>query len=98
MFSNISSKIQGLAKVICWVGIVYFGLGGFASVFDGVSHDNTEDVILGFVFMIFGPLFSWIGSLLLYGFGQLIENTDEIVEDIYDKKSEAETKKENENT
>lgn len=97
MFDNVGYKIQRVAKVICWVGIVYFGLGGFAYVFDGVSHDNTEDVILGFVFMICGPLISWIGSLLLYGFGQLIENTGDLVEVIYDEKIEEETRKKNEN-
>lgn len=33
---------------------------------------------LGFAFLIIGPLFSWFSSLLLYGFGELIETNYQI--------------------
>ena len=35
-------------------------------------------VAAGIAVMVFGSLFAWIGSFLLYGFGHLIENSDKI--------------------
>lgn len=69
MFDNIGGKIKVLAQVVCWIGItisVIFGL---------ISFENG-----GIVVIILGSLFSWIGSFTLYGFGQLIENSDILVE------------------
>lgn len=79
MFSNIGSKIQGLAKFTAWLGIILsiiFGLifmslgsateiGGFASV-------------MGFLIIILGSLSSWISSWVLYGFGELIVSVTEV--------------------
>lgn len=73
MFTNVGSKIKTLAKVECWLGIILsvvfafiqmFGLGGGAAVVSGL-------LTIGI-----GSLFSWIGSICLYGFGQLIDNSD----------------------
>ena len=44
---------------------------------DEVDDDIAVFVSLGII--IGGCLMSWIGSFLLYGFGQLIENTDILV-------------------
>ena len=35
-------------------------------------------LLLGIIVIVFGCLVSWIGAFFAYGFGQLIENTDEI--------------------
>ena len=35
--------------------------------------------ITGLLTAVVGSLFSWIGSLALYGFGQLVENSDQCV-------------------
>ena len=74
MFENIGCKIKMLAKVCCWVGI-------FVSVIYGIillSENNNE--LIGLSVFILGPLFSLIGSFVIYGFGQLIENSDKLVE------------------
>lgn len=73
MFDNIGGKIKGLAKVICWIGII-------ASVIIGFTMFTTEMFLVGFLIIVLGSLFSWIGSFTAYGFGQLIENTDKMVE------------------
>lgn len=77
MFKNIGKKIMTLAKVNFWVGAVLCALGGFGTVMEAVDslYGSTEDAVAGFIIMLLGPLLSWIGSLLLYGFGQLIDNT-----------------------
>lgn len=40
---------------------------------------------LGYGFLFAGPLLSWISSLLLYGFGELVDTNSQIVDHI-DKK------------
>lgn len=76
MFNNIGSKIKTLAKVLTWIGIIGSIAAGAAMV-DVVDEDIVVIVMLGTI--IGGSLVSWVGSFLLYGFGQLIENTDILV-------------------
>lgn len=72
MFSNVGGKIKGLAQVITWIGIV-------ASVIGGIVLMSKVSFIVGLLTAVVGALFSWIGSLALYGFGQLVENSDQCV-------------------
>ena len=74
MFSNIGGKIKKLAKVICWIGIAFSLIGGIASI----SQTTDQSVLIGIITIVVGSLVSWISSFFTYGFGQLIENTDEI--------------------
>ena len=77
MFDNIGSKIKKLAKVLCWIGISVTALAGllFALLnFEALFYDGNILIPLGLIFL--GPLLSWIGSFVLYGFGQLVENSD----------------------
>lgn len=73
MFDNIGGKIKFLAKVTCILealaGVIY----GFIIL---VGDTN----FLGLLIMFFSPLVAWVASWLLYGFGQLIENSDIIAE------------------
>ncbi len=74
MFENIGSKIKGLAATVAWIGIIF-------SIITGLVMFGDEDTALtGFIIMIIGSLSSWLSSLTLYGFGQLIENSDILVE------------------
>ena len=70
MFENIGGKIKTLAKACTWIGI---GVSGLASL--GLLFTNF---MAGLLVFAVGALCSWIGSFMLYGFGQLIENTDRI--------------------
>ena len=72
MFNNIGEKIKVVAQFITWLGII-------ASVLICLvlaSTGGDESIGLGCVFLIVGCIGSWLSSLLLYGFGQLIENSD----------------------
>ncbi len=73
MFNNIGRKIKVLANVVCWIGIIGSVIAGIAmmaanSWWNGVSQ-------AGLALLLLGPLFSWVGSFVLYGFGELIEKT-----------------------
>ena len=72
MYTQIGGKIKGLAKVVCWIGII-------ASILMGVGVIIAErgvpfGLIGGIVTAALGAMFSWAGSLALYGFGELVEN------------------------
>ena len=69
MFSNIGEKIKVLAVVCTIIGCVL-------SVVIAIVCWCSEIVWAGFVALILGCLVSWIGSFLLYGFGELIVQTN----------------------
>lgn len=66
MFDNIGKKIKGLASVLCWIGIIVSGLIGVITSSLGGKG--------GFLIALVGILASWVGSFVLYGFGELIDN------------------------
>ena len=74
MFDNIGSKIKNLAAAVTAFGIMFSVVGGFILMFT-----DEELILSGFLVMAFGSLGSWLSSLTLYGFGQLIENSDILV-------------------
>lgn len=74
MYDNIGSKIKTLAKVIF---IIIASLSLIAGVLILFIVDNG--FIIGILTVGIGVLLSWVGTFFLYGFGQLIENTDILV-------------------
>lgn len=74
MFENIGGKIKAVAQVVCWLGIIVSVICGIIMITQGGGTS-----FIGFLIMILGSLFSWIGSFMTYGFGQLIQNTDKLV-------------------
>ena len=81
-YDNIGEKIKGWAK---WI----FAIEAIAAVISGfVLMAQDEDMILiGLLVAVFGPIVAWVSSWLLYGYGQLIENSDIIAEE-YNRKNE----------
>lgn len=73
MFSNIGNKIQSVAQVFCWIGIAI-------SVIAGIVLLGTDEglILAGLLVATVGSLGSWIGSLFLYGFGELIVKITQI--------------------
>lgn len=75
MFDNIGGKIKTVAKVMCWIGIIASVIIGFVML---VQDEDTA--FAGILTMLFGSLGSWVGSFITYGFGQLVENSDILVQ------------------
>ena len=72
MFRNIGQTIKTLASILLWIGIA-------CSVVIGVfllANDN----LAGPLCIIIGGFLSILSASLIYGFGQLVENSDYIVE------------------
>ena len=72
MFNNIGLKIKKLAKVLCWIGIIISVISGIAMMASG----NGGAVLTGLLVIGLGSLISWLLTLTLYGFGQLVDNSD----------------------
>lgn len=70
MYDNIGGKLKILAKVLAVIGAVASVIGGLVLV--------DINPIFGFLTIIWGPVVSFISSWLVYGFGELIENTQAI--------------------
>ena len=70
MFSNVGSKLKVFAKITAWIGIVICVIYGFVML---VSMEGMA--LIGLLIMTVGSLVAWISSLVLYGFGELVENS-----------------------
>ena len=68
MFTNIGEKIKMTAKICCWCSI-------FICAITGLTAIVTGSFLIGLIVLIAGPLSAWVGSFLLYGFGELIDNS-----------------------
>lgn len=81
MFDNIGKKIKSLAKVLCWIGIIAYVIIAiilFILSEEVFWREPELCITLGFIFLIVGPLMSWINSFFMYGFGELIDKTCDI--------------------
>ena len=75
MFDNIGGKIKTLAKVVCWIGIIACIITGIVLI-----AMDEDSILVGILTAVVGPLLSWVSSFVLYGFGQLVENSDTLVQ------------------
>lgn len=62
---------------MCWLGII-------ASVIVGIVVIAADEnmILQGLLIMLLGGLLSWVGSFMAYGFGQLVENSDFIADEL----------------
>lgn len=74
MYSNIGKKIKVLAKVLAWIGIAASVISGLGMMIAS-SRAGDAMAFIGFLTMILGSLLSWVSSFVLYGFGELVENS-----------------------
>ncbi len=72
MFDDIGGKIKKLAKIMTYIGFAISILLGLLAI--------EEAVGLALFIIVIGCVASWVGSFLLYGFGELIDYTKEIAD------------------
>ena len=75
MFEDVGTKIKSLAKTFCCWGIILSIILAIVTFYLADEYYRVEEIYytLGVVLLVLGPLASWINSLILYGFGELIE-------------------------
>lgn len=84
MYKNVGKKIQTLAKVLAWVGIIFFILVGVATIYGGLNTYNYVMVGQGILFLIVCPILCWLSSLTAFGFGTLIETNESMKNEVED--------------
>lgn len=77
MFDNIGSKIKTAATVFCVLGILASLICAITLWASNSRYNDTT--FIGFIVLIAGSLFSWLGSFFAYGFGELIEQNAKIL-------------------
>lgn len=91
MYDNIGAKIKSLAT---WVFVVE----AIASIIGGIFILIDElDLLIGLLLLLLGPVVAYVSTWLLYGFGQLIENSDIIAQEQMLKNYEESERKEKDN-
>ncbi|MBP3334225.1 MAG: hypothetical protein J6M35_09300 [Clostridia bacterium] len=75
MFDNIGSNLKTAATIICWAEIVICFIAAISLMFidDGIFP------FLGLLLLFIGPFTAWVSSLIIYGLGQLVENSNKLV-------------------
>lgn len=75
LFENVGKKLQLVAKIYLWVGIVVSVVVG-ATFFVDIDEGFFTFLLIGLV----GSGVSIVSSLFIYAFGQLVENVAAIKE------------------
>lgn len=75
MFDNIGRKIKIFAIVIFVLEMLVGIIAGFAF---GINTD-WKNPLRAILIIVTSPFLAWISASVLYGFGQLVENSDKLV-------------------
>ncbi len=80
MFANIGKKIKLTAKIACWITMATSFIGGISWFIYNCVEGEDELILVSLIVPIVAPFLCWIGSFVMYGFGELIEKSTEIAE------------------
>jgi ribosomal protein L40E len=72
MFENVGEKIKSVALAFFWLGSIGCALFALATA---TEVGGFEGVLSFVIITALGVLISWLSSLTLYGFGELIESS-----------------------
>ena len=76
MYDNIGEKLKTLARSLCVILIIGAIIGGVVFIFSGLF-------LLGILEIVVGTILSWASTLLIYGVGEAVTNTEEIKNETY---------------
>ena len=81
IFSRAGKKIQVFAKILFWLGIIASIIVGVLMIINGnnlnkIYTDGSYMVLGGFCVIVGGSFVSWFCSLLLYGFGTIVDKNE----------------------
>ena len=79
LYCNIGKKIKGLAIGIFLFMFLVFIVIGFYIVLNNRSGDNAN-LIVAISIIIIGPIVGFLSTWVLYGFGEAVENSYDIME------------------
>lgn len=78
---KVAKKLIVVARIVAWIGIILSVLVGLAQIaLAAVGNLPQESLISGIVFLILGPVLSWLSGLVLATFGRMADDTRRIRE------------------
>lgn len=83
MFNNIGRKIKGLAKTLFWILAIISIIAGIGVILVTVSNGGDSvmlGVLAGLGIIIGGFILAWLQNFMLYGFGELVDTNQKILE------------------
>ena len=89
MIKNIGGKIKILALIVGYGGVAVSVLGCVGNLITGLDNYylDSSAVTAPLIGLMVYPVICLVSMLLLYGFGQLVENLDKLVEMITKEES-----------
>lgn len=91
MYNNVGGKIKTFAKVVFTLGLVFTIISAFYLLSSGAG----SVAILLLLLLAVGALFTWVISLFIYGFGELLVNVKVIARNLKDKENDTDKYAEN---
>ena len=82
MFTRVGKKIKAVATVLFYIMAVSAVISAFFVIFNYNSVIGVGNaILLGILIVLLGCLLAWLSSISLYGYGELVDNS-EIIKDI----------------
>lgn len=79
MYENIGRKIKFFAAVFGYGGVIVSIIGGIVWTVILADNSYTDDyAFIGIVVGVIAAFLFWVGQFLIYGFGELIDQTTQI--------------------
>lgn len=79
LFKNAGPKLKVLAKVIFVISLIIGEILGIVAIVAGADSWNGGILItVGVILVIISPLLAWLSAIMLYAFGELCENVNDI--------------------
>ena len=84
MSTHPGARIKSISTVVGAISAAFVLITGFGIFyglirFDWIDYYSSHKIWIGIIYVVLGLLFSYLEALLLYAFGQLVENSDTIV-------------------
>ncbi len=82
LFDRVGRKIMGLAKFIFWAITIINALVAIFLIYTAIKGKSFGPVFIALIVAVAGVLVAWLSSVLLYGYGQLIDSQQDVVEEL----------------
>lgn len=79
IFDNTGRKLQTLAKIIFLLCALAGVISFFYFILSGLGSDVNSNPLMGLVTLLSGLLGGWLTSVPIYGFGVIIENSEQAI-------------------
>ena len=77
MFKDVGKQIKAVALTLFWIQVILYGIAGVAVAAIGLSEEAGIALLFGVGIICVGIPLAWLGTVLIYGLGELIDKTSD---------------------